>query len=239
MRTTLWVVAALVGAFVCGILLFNFLIMPNIVQLNQTVLVPRVTGLDLEQAQRICSDRGLTLQVEDRRYSAGVPSDRILSQTPSEGASVKRGRTVRVHVSMGTEMVVVPDVRGMTMRQASLQLDQANLVLGRVSRIHVGTSGQVVRATRPRAGTPAAAGNSVDLLVAVGGAPEPCLMPDLLGRPLDDVRELILERGFRVGRITYRSRRGVYPGTVLEHYPPRGALIHLGESVDLVASTPD
>lgn len=239
MRNTLIVVASLAAAFVLGIGLFNFLIMPNVVQLNQTVLVPRLVGMDVKAARRACEARRLRMEIEDSRYAAGVPADRVLNQFPGEGAAVKQNRTVRVHVSLGTEMVQVPDMRGLTLRQARLQLDNASLTLGRVSRIHVGPSGQVVRATRPRAGTLVASGNSVDVLVAVGATAEPYWMPDLVGRSLEEVRELVVERGFRVGRITYRPARGVYPGTVLEHYPPRGALIHLGESVDLVASTPD
>ena len=75
--------------------------------------------------------------------------------------------------------------------------------------------------------------------MAVGGNPEPRLMPNLVGRALDEVRALVERRGFRVGRVSYRSRPGVYPGTVLEHYPLAGSLILQGETIDLVAATPD
>jgi len=239
MRNVLWTLVGLFVAFVLGVALFNFVIMPRFVQTNVEVVVPRLIGLEAEQAERVCKRRGLKLQIDDRRHSEGIPVDRVLSQTPTADARVKRGRTVRVHVSMGTEMVNVPDIRGMTLRQARLQLDNANLLLGRVSRIYVGDPGQVVRATRPRSGTEAAVGNAIDVLLAVGEGAEPYLMPDFNGRALEEVRALIVERGFRVGRLTYRSRKGVYPGTILEHYPPSGSLILKGESIDLVAATPD
>lgn len=239
MRNVLWTLVGLFVAFVLGVALFNFVIMPRFVQTNVEVVVPRLIGLEAEQAERQCQRRGLKMQVDDRRHSEGIPVDRILSQTPTADARVKRGRTVRVHVSLGTQMVNVPDIRGMTLRQARLQLDNANLLLGRVSRIYVGDSGQVVRATRPRSGSETAVGNAIDVLVAVGEGAEPYLMPDFNGRALEEVRGLIVERGFRVGRLTYRSRKGVYPGTILEHYPPSGSLILKGESIDLVAATPD
>lgn len=239
MRSFLLIVAGLLGAFILGVLLFNFVIMPRLVQHNVTVQVPRVVGLGVAEAKRQCKQLGLKLHTEDRRHSEGVPSNQVLSQVPPAGMAVKRGRTVRVHVSLGTQQVDVPDIRGMTLRQASLLLDNANLGLGRISRIYVGESGQVVRATRPRSGVATAVGNAVDVLVAVGEGAEPYLMPNLRGRALDEVRELIEMRGFRVGRVTYRSKQGVYPGTVLEHYPSGGSLIHRGESIDLVAATPD
>lgn len=229
----------LLVAFLLGVALFNEVIMPRLVQHDRTVRVPRVVGVDLKEALSRCKQLGLNVQVEDRRYSEGVPADQVLSQTPQAGMAVKRGRTVRVHLSMGTQNVRVPDVRGLTLRQASLQLDNANLTVGRISRVYAGDGGQVVYATRPRAGTAASAGNRVDVLVAVGGSAEPHLMPNLVGRALEEVRELIEQRDFRVGRVTYRRKKGVYPGTVLEHFPSGGSLILRGESIDLVAATPD
>ncbi len=239
MKNIVLVLVGLLGAFALGIVLFNFVVMPRLVHHNVSVLVPRLVGSDLEEATRRCDDLGLKLVIEHRRFSEGVPSDRVLSQTPVAEASVKPGRTVRVHVSLGTELVQVPDLRGMTLRQARLQLENANLSVGRISRIYVGESRPQVRATRPRANTETAAGNAVDVLLAVGENAKPYLMPNLQGRALDEVRPLITGRGFRVGRLTYRSTKGVYPGTILEHYPPSGSLILRGESIDLVAATPD
>ena len=239
MRNVLFILGGLLAAFVLGVGLFNFVVMPRLVQHDVTVRVPRVVGVGLVEAQSRCERLGLNLQVEDRRYSEGMAADQVLSQTPQPGMAVKRGRTVRVHVSMGTQDVRVPDVRGLTLRQASLQLDNAKLAVGRISRIYAGEGGQVVQATRPRAGAPAASGNRVDVLVAVGASADGYLMPDLVGRALDEVRELIEQRGFRIGRITYRRKNGVYPGTILEHFPSGGSLILGGESIDLVAATPD
>ncbi len=235
--------AGLLGAFVLGVLLFNFVLMPRFVQQGRSVSVPQLSGVPLAEAQSRCARLGLQLDVSDRRYSAGISSDRILSQTPAAGATVKPGRKVRVSVSLGTREVTIPDVRGMSLRQATLQLENANLAVGRISRVYESGDpaggGQTVQAMRPRPGAPVTTGGRVDLLVAVGGNPEAYLMPDLVGRALEEVRDLVEERGFRVGRITYRSKAGVYPGTVLEHIPAAGALILKGETIDLVAATPN
>jgi len=234
---------SLLGAFVLGVLLFNFVLMPRFVQQGRSVSVPQLTGVALAEAEERCTRLGLLLRVDDRRFSAGVPSDRVLSQVPSPGATVKPGRTVRVHVSLGNREVTIPDVRGMSLRQATLQLENANLAVGRIARVYEGgdaaAGGQMVQAMRPRPGAPVTTGGRVDLLVVVGGNPDGYLMPDLVGRAMEEVRELVEQRGFRVGRITYRSKAGVYPGTVLEHVPAAGALILKGETIDLVAATPN
>ena len=244
MRSFLVIVAGLIAAFLVGLLVFNSLVMPRFVQQGETVDVPALVGLGLEEAQASCVRAGLHLRVEDKRHAAGVPEDQVLAQFPESGASVKPGRTVRVHVSLGAEAVDLPDVRGLSLRQATLQLENANLAVGRIARVyegHDGTSanGPVVQAMRPRPGEAVPRGGKVDLVVAEGGSPEPYLMPDLTGRSLEEVRQRIEEQGFRVGRITYRRKAGTYPGTVLEHMPPAGALVLRGESIELVASTPD
>lgn len=239
MRNVLVVVAGLGATFALGLLLFNFVIMPRLVQHNVSVRVPHVVGLDVDAARRACEQTGLQLLEDDRRHSEGVEAGRVLTQAPPANTAVKRGRTVRVLVSLGNQIVAVPEVRGMTLRQATLQLENASLQPGRVARIHAGTGGQIVRATRPRAGSEVAVGDSVDLLVETGDLVETFLMPNLTGQDLVDVRHLVESRGFRVGRVTYRGARGVYPGTVLQQYPESGALVRKGDAIDLVAATPD
>ena len=239
MRGVLFVLGGVAALFVFGVVLFNFVVMPRLVQHDVNVSVPDLLGLDVAEARRRCQQTGLDLDIRDRLYSEGVPSDQVLSQSPEAGSPVKRGRHVNVKVSMGSEEVRVPDVRGMTLRQATLQLDSARLAVGRVSRVFEGEGGQIVQATRPASGATTGAGQRVDLLVAVGASGEPYLMPNLVGRSLDDVRRLVERSGFRVGRVTYRGRDGVYPGTVLEHYPQRGSRIQRGETIDLVAATPE
>lgn len=239
MRNTLVVLGGLGATFVLGLLLFNFVIMPRLVQHNVTVRVPHVIGLDVAAAKQACDQAGLQFLEDDRRHSEAVERGKVLTQVPTANTAVKRGRTVRVLVSLGNEIVSVPEVRGMTLRQATLQLENAQLEPGRLARIHSGSGGQVVRATRPRGGTEVAVGDSIDLLVEMGNEIETFLMPNLTGQDLVDVRHLVESRGFRVGRVTYRGARGVYPGTVLQQYPESGALVRKGDAIDLVAATPD
>ena len=246
-RGLLILLGGLIAAFGTGVLLFNFVLMPRFVQHAASVQVPSLVGRGWVEAKAECARVGLEVAVEDRRHSAGIPSDQVLSQFPEAGAAVKPGRTVRVHLSLGSEQVTIPDVRGMSLRQATLQLENANLSVGRIARVYdtqessaeSSGGGQVVQAMRPRPGSAEMSGGRVDLVVAVSGNPEPYLMPDLVGRSLEDVRELVESRGFRVGRVTYRGKPGVYPGTILETFPARGALIVRGETIDLVAATPD
>ena len=239
MRRWLGIVAGLAGVGLVGVVLVNFVVMPSLVRHDAAVRVPEVVGMDVAAARCACDAVGLLLLEDGKRHGQGVLPGQVLSQTPAAGSAVKPGRSVRVLVSLGTEVVAMPDVRGLTLRQATLQIENAQLLLGDVARIRDGDGGEIVRATRPAPGVAIARGDSVTVLLEIGAVSETFLMPNLIGQDVGDARALIESRGFRVGRVAYRAASGVYPGTVLEQYPDSGALVRGGDSIDLVAATPD
>lgn len=230
------VVLGVVAAFGLGAALVNYVLMPRLVRHGDTVPVPQVEGLAFDAARQACAAVSLQLVEDDRRHST-LPSGHVVAQTPAAGTAVKPGRTVRVTLSLGQEHVVVPDLRGMSERQAALALENAQLVLGRVALVRSGSVGRTVRASRPPAGAEAGVGDSVTVLVATGDAVESFLTPSLVGQDIEDVRALLDARGFRVGRVSYRSS-SANPGTVLEHQPERGALVQRGDAFDLVVAAP-
>lgn len=232
------VVAGIGGAFALGALLFNVVLMPRLVRHGVTVAVPPVEGLAVADARAACARAGLLLSEEERRHSDTLPPGSVVTQTPAAGVPVKPGRTVRVSVSMGQERVSVPDLRGMSERQAELALENAQLLRGRTAEVRAGSSGRRVRASRPASGEEVARGDSVDLLVATGDATEEYQMPALVGQDVDDVRALVESRGFKIGRVEMRAASGVFPGTVLVQDPVRGSLVRRGDTIDLVVATP-
>src|SRR5207249_9755187 len=71
-----------------------------------------------------------TRRSSDLIYSADAPLDTVVSQDQPAGKMVKRGRVINVAVSLGTEMVLVPDVQRRTLLEARLLLEQARLRVG-------------------------------------------------------------------------------------------------------------
>ena len=87
------------------------------------IVVPELRGLTTTAAVAHLRDLGLNLRMEQ----AGVA---IIDQTPKPGAEVAAGTTVIVTLGeqplLGTT-AVVPDVRGLTMRDASLRIESLGL----------------------------------------------------------------------------------------------------------------
>ena len=99
---------------------------------SENVTVPSVVNMTVEEAQKSLEGTGLRLVVKSEEYSNGVSKDRIITQTPSENTTLKKGDSVSVIVSKGNSKVPVPNVVGLKLSQAEKLLNDNKLILGNV-----------------------------------------------------------------------------------------------------------
>ena len=99
---------------------------------SENVTVPSVVNMTVEEAQKSLEGTGLRLVVKSEEYSNGVSKDRIITQTPSENTTLKKGDSVSVIVSKGNSKVPVPKVVGLKLSQAEKLLNDNKLILGNV-----------------------------------------------------------------------------------------------------------
>ena len=99
---------------------------------SENVTFPSVVNMTVEEAQKSLEGTGLKLVVKSEEYSNGVSKDRIITQTPSENTTLKKGDSVSVIVSKGNSKVPVPNVVGLKLSQAEKLLNDNKLVLGNV-----------------------------------------------------------------------------------------------------------
>src|SRR5689334_10606847 len=170
---------------------------------GREVAVPKFIGMTPAEADRAALGSGLTLQIENRFYSAEVPAGRILNQVPGPGEKVRRGWRVRVAQSMGPQRVTVPNVVGQSMRAAEINLVRRGLQMGTVTTAHLpGVIGDTVLAQSPSAEAEGVSSPKVNLVVASADADaQALLMPDLLGRSLDDATRVVVSNGLRLGKV--------------------------------------
>jgi serine/threonine-protein kinase len=230
----------ILGAFVVGIMIFNYLIMPSLLGRRDVVIVPELVGLPAEIAEERCRESGLEMITTGSRHSADIPEGSILQQTPGVNEKLKGGRSIRVIVSAGHRMEAVPEVRNKSLRQAELLLSSAGLRRGRVARIFSHEEGQnTVFAVSPLVGSLVQHGSAVDLLLSMRGEPQVYLMPDLTDKDFPFVRDRLEALGFHVSRVVSRRVTDKFPNTILAQTPRAGSSIKAGGTIELVVSTVD
>ncbi len=231
---------AVLAAFAAGFLLFQFVILPLVVGRGELAIVPELKGVPLESAEQACEERGLRLMVAGERYSSDIPAGYVIEQDPAPGEGLKGRRTVRVVTSSGVRTETVPDVVGDSVREAELAIEDAGLRKGRSARVFSPAAGpNTVIATSPPRGSEARAGSPVDLLIKMTGEPRTFLMPDLVGKDIQFVRERLEKGGFHITRVVTRRDEDKFPGTILSQNPPPGYSIKEGGTIELVVSTVD
>lgn len=204
--------------------------------------VPELVGLTEAEAQGRLADAGLELRVSDRdrRHDEAVPAGRLLQQTPGEGSIVKRGSSVQVVVSLGQELVEVPDLTGQALQAAQVTLHAAGLSLGSTAGVYsaTGAPGTVVDQS-PGPGQQVSRSQPVELFLSLEARAEAFIMPDLVYRDFDEVRTFFQRREFRLGSVKFESYEGIQPGIILRQYPPPGHPLRRQDVISLVVATPD
>jgi beta-lactam-binding protein with PASTA domain len=208
-----------VAAFVVGILVFNNVLMPQLIHREAEVRVPDLLQLTEGEAQKALEPAGLQLSRSGERFDPGVMRGRIVQQDPPAGTPVRGRRRVSVVVSLGEEFSSVPVVFGETRRGAELLLQQAGLRVGGIAR-----SPRDAVSVLPR-GTPVA------LLLSTGVDDEVVVMPDLIGSELGRVRRQLEAQGLQV----LSPPAGPSSGPIVAQDPPPGTRLTRDMSITLQA----
>jgi beta-lactam-binding protein with PASTA domain len=130
--------------------------------------IPDVTGWDYDSARDALEDLGYEVDRE-REPSDTYGPGQVTRTDPEAGESAERDSSVTVYVAEGGdddgngggEQVDVPDLNGMTLEEASEELEDANLTVGTVWGPE---SGHVI-GTTPFGGSEVAEGSAVNLLM--------------------------------------------------------------------------
>lgn len=211
---------------------FNFFIR------GKSVSTPNLVGKSVAEAKAICSDIGITLDIDPkvRRNSDKVPAGSIAWQNRTPGATnlIKRGTTLKVELSAGPLILRVPDFSGQREGTAVLRLGQQNLKIGSISYVDAAQAG--VFAADPPQGTVVGAQTPVSLLVGVSAAGPPYVMPDLIDHSIDEVRPFLEGHGLTVGTVKFEAYPGLRDGIIIRQFPLRGAPVSPRDPITLVVS---
>jgi len=208
-----------------------------IVKGEEPVVVPDLVGKDILYSLEILSDLGLNTRVRETAFSEQVPRNHVIDQDPEPGASIKRGRDVKIRVSRGPERIVMPNLTGLSLQQSRILLTENGLCQGSLATVasSLQNKGQVM-AQHPLPGATVSRDSCADLLISGGPRTPSFSMPDLSGQPLEktlrylDALQLILDR------MQYTFKPGFPLETVVGQTPSSGYRVAAESSADLTVN---
>ena len=199
------------------------------------VEVPDLTHLLKDEAIHLIEESNLTVGEITEEYSGRVEAGLVISQSPSAGSEVERGTTINLTISLGVELVEVPDVTGLNLTEATDLINEIGLTLGVVNEEYSDTIyEEIVISQSLPAGGQVEIGESVDLVVSLGL--ETVTIPDFTGLDKDEAREMIVSLNLDLGRIISEYDEDVEEDKVISQSIEAGEEVEPGTSIDLVVS---
>ena len=223
-------------AAILMIILIDRVIMPYLVDVP-SVKIPRLQELDSAKAAERLEQWGLKMAIGDSLHHKSIARGAVIDQTPQAGQRVKRGRRITVTLSRGPRYYPAPNLSGVSLREAHLQLESNQLQAGEILYISSDDIPQTaVIDQSPAAGTLLARGSSVDLRISNGPLSALKRVTDLTRIAIDAAEDTLRKYEMQLGRIESRIDNNSPPGTILSQIPaansqaPRNSRINLSVS---------
>jgi len=201
----------------------------------ERIEVPSVVGKGIIEALLILSKQNLALKVMDRRPSSQIPKNIIISQSPSPGVKVRKGREIRVIISEGAEQAGVPLLLGKKLREAKIYLSREGLKLEKVSYAYEEISSGEILAQDPPPGVEISREKGVNVLVSLGKREPQFYMLDFRGEKLEDAKALLEEIPLNVSKIREVSSLEK-EGVIVAQSPAPGSKVSSETSIELLVS---
>lgn len=185
-----------------GILLFALTILVTNLIINAVtkadVQIPDLVGMEQTEAQKTVEDAKLKYEKKSEEYSKDIPAGYVISQDPGymPNYNIKEGSTITVVISLGQNLVTVPKVTGLTMDEATSQLENLGLIVN-VEETYSSTvqSGYVIEQSI-KADEEIDAGETITIKVSKGI--EKVTVPDLTGKTEAEAKKAITSAGLKL-----------------------------------------
>ena len=223
-----------------AILLFDLVIMPGYVRMNDGRYMVNVTGKTLQHAMKVLDSEGYNGLVSDTLYSATYEAGTIVDQYPLPNTRVKEGRTVRLKIAHLEKSVSIPDLIGRSIRSAELMLTQSGLEIDTVYKeFNSDVPSGNVTWQYPKGGDMLNKGMGLHLTVSLGVPPNFYQVPNLFGLSKKKAVNDLRKAGFSVGKLFYRQNEDLIPYTVLDQSIPSETVLEEPSTIDLTISVLD
>ncbi len=193
--------------------------------------VPPVVGQTRADAERLITDAGLSVGRVTERADATFAEGIVIEQDPSAGVRVGAEAPVNLVVSTGPETVLVPNVTGLSERDATAELTGLGLLVRPQDEYSDTVPVDQVIRTDPVANTEKLLGDTVVIVVSLG--PAPVEVPNLIGMNQDQATAALSERRLEIRATTQPVADADQNGLVIGQDPAAGETLLPGNTVNV------
>ena len=140
-RNILWAVVIVVVLITGAVIFLNV-----VTQHNRELVVPDFTNMTVAEAEAQAADAGMRVEVTDSVFAKRIRKGAVRDQNPAPGSKVKEGRRISLTINaLNSKKVTMPNLIGLSMRQALAELQSRGLVLGKLIYVRDMATNNVLR----------------------------------------------------------------------------------------------
>ncbi len=118
------IIASILGVFV-ALLLLLVVILPKLT-VSKDVEVPDVYGMEISKAEKLLKDSGFNIKSE-KKSSDDVDENLVIETEPSKNRYVKKGSTITIYYSSGSQKITVEDYTGKNAYEIKAKLELSGI----------------------------------------------------------------------------------------------------------------
>lgn len=175
----------------------------------------------------------------DSVYPKGQQPGSIYQQDPLPGSKIKKGRNVyAIIVAMTPEKTVMPNTKGLSLREAIGKLESSGLEIDHLDYKTYSYKNNIIEQYyqgKPiDVGTELVKGSKIVLSVGLGDDETNHKVPNLIGKPAEEVKRFLNLAGLNLGKETYEDTDSIKYMCVRRMSPgPSSGAIRPGSYVDV------
>ena len=241
-----WIVRNLLrAAVIVVVLVIGAVIFLNVVtQHNKEIDVPDFSNMSVSEAEYTAAQAGVRVEVTDSVFVKRMKKGAVYRQNPSAGSKVKDGRRVVLTINaVNAKKVTVPDLVGLSMRQAKAELLSRGLVLNRLIYVQDMATNNVLRQLygnrEAEPGMMVESESPIDLVVGLNSSDNVTYVPDVTGLKNMSAVDAVHDHSLNVKRLRFDESVKDYDDSlnamVYRQVPePSDSLkVHMGDEVTL------
>jgi len=211
---------------------------------RQSYIVPDLSGLQPEAAERLAEDNNLRFEISDSLHLNGAEPGSVVEQVPEPGLKVKKDRTIFVTInSTVPEKVILPKLTDVSFRQAQSMIENCGLISGNITFQPSEFNDLILKVTQNsrelNQGDEILKGSTIDLVVGRSGGNLETSLPDLTGMSLTEAKNTLSTGMLNTGVLIFNSSVSTPEDSVnaivWRQYPSvsNTRIVNIGSSVDL------
>ncbi len=175
----------------------------------------------------------------DSVYPKGQEPGSIFQQDPLPGSRIKKGRNVyAIVVAVTPEKTAMPNLKGIGLREAIGRIESAGLEVDRLEYVNYTYKNNIVEQYyqgKPIAkGTELFKGSNIVLHVGIGQDKSNVKVPNLIGKPADEVKHLLNLAGLNLGEIVREDNDSLHYQCLIKMSPgPSSGAVKPGTYVNV------